>query len=241
MILRQFNAAGIAAFRGYLDQLTINPALEPPRSLLEDASLTEKMPEPVEVGPVAFPRRLEAGQQLLSWVEESGRRVPECDAGLWTWLSLLLFDVVCPPDGSGLRKPGKYNRHVAEVDNWQKRHRHLLLSPFLVYRAHRDQPERALSLLCQPVHRPGDVVTQITERQEYWSNKGVVETATGLYIDFKTGAQRVGAQNKNKGGARRFADLLNQLDLNWYLYGMSGGELLAFLPKEFDRFRPVPQ
>ncbi len=43
---------------------------------------------------------------------------------------------------------------------------------------------------------------------------------------------------KRKGGARRFADVLNQLDLNWYLDGMSAGELVAFLPeKEFARFR----
>lgn len=240
MLLSRFNKDGIASFRSYLDTLVAEPTVLPPMSLLTDTARVEPLPGKVEVSNSVLSTRLEVGRQLLSWIEASGASRPELDSGIWTWLSLLLFDTVCPSDGVGLRKPGKYNRHIAEVDSWQKRHRHLLLSPFLVYRAHRDAPERALSLLCQPAHKPGDVVTQITERQEYWTNKGVVETATELYIDPVKKSQKTGAQNKGKGGARRFADLLNQLDLNWYLYGMSCEELMSFLPKEFQRFQPQP-
>lgn len=59
-----------------------------------------------------------------------------------------------------------------------------------------------------------------------------------LYYRADEGRDTVGSQDKRKGGARRFADVLNQLDLNWYLDGMSAGELVAFLPeKEFARFR----
>jgi hypothetical protein len=239
MQLRRFNSSGMAAFRGYLDNLASNPMAEPPASWLDEPAMTELVSNAIEVSAINFSNRLEAGRQLLDWVERAAIERPDGDAGLWTWLSLLLFDVVCPRDGNGIRKPGKYNRHIAEVDNWQKRHRHLLLSPFLVYRAHRDKPERALALLWQRVHKPGDVVTQITERQEYWSNRSVVEAATMLYYRADKGRDTVGSQDKHKGGARRFADLLNQLDLNWYLYGMSAAELLAFLPdKEFARFKP---
>jgi hypothetical protein len=239
MQLRRFNSSGVAPFRGYLDSLAARPNNELPVSWLEEPAMTEMVPNPVVVFPTAFASRLEAGRQLLQWVEQAGIEDPERDAGLWTWLSLLLFDTVCPADGNGARKPGKYNRHIAEVDNWQKRHRHLLLSPFLVYRAHRDKPERALSVLWQRVHKPGDIVTQITERQEYWSNRSVVEAATMLYYRPDKGRDAVGSQDKKMGGARRFADLLNQLDLNWYLYGMSAPELLSFLPeKEFARFKP---
>jgi hypothetical protein len=238
MNLRKFNAAGMTAFRGYLDSLATDPTREPPTSWLEEPSMTERVPGDVQVEALQFTNRLMVGRQLLEWVETSGAVLPEREAGLWTWFSLLLFDTVCPRDGNGVRKPGKYNRHIAEVDNWQKRHRHLLLSPFLVYRAHRDDPERALSLLCQSVSKPGNVVLQITERQQYWSNRSVVTAATALYYDEARKTHRVGAQNKTKGGVVRFADVLNQLDLNWYLYGMSAAELVAFLPeKEFARFR----
>lgn len=59
-----------------------------------------------------------------------------------------------------------------------------------------------------------------------------------LYYRADIGRDTVGSQDKQKGGARRFADVLNQLDLNWYLYGMTASELIAFLPeKEFSRFR----
>jgi len=239
MKLRRFNSAGMAAFRGYLDRLASSPKSIPPVSWLEEDEMTETVPNLVDVAPIQLTNRQEAGRLLLEWVESAGIERPESDAGLWTWLSLLLFDSVCPPDGNGARKPGKYNRHIAVVDNFQKRHRHLLLSPFLVYRAHKDKPERALAVLWQKVHRPGDVVTQITERQEFWSNRSVVEAATMLYYRADKGRDTVGSQDKKRGGARRFADVLNQLDLNWYLYGMTAAELVSFLPdKEFARFRP---
>lgn len=238
MQLRRFNSTGMTAFRGYLDQLASRPASPPPISWLEEPAMTEAVPKSVELNAIQLTSRQEAGRLLLEWVERAEIERPESDAGLWTWLSLLLFDSVCPPDGNGGRKPGKYNRHIAEVDNWQKRHRHLLLSPFLVYRAHRDKPERALAVLCQKIDKPGNIVTEFTERQEYWSNRSVLEAATLLYYDPTKGRDRVGAQSKDKGSARRFANLLNQLDLNWHLYGMTAAELIAFLPeKEFARFR----
>jgi hypothetical protein len=47
----------------------------------------------------------------------------------------------------------------------------------------------------------------------------------------------MGCGSKTKGAPRRLANLLNQLDLTWYLYGMTTEEILTLLPKEFDRFR----
>jgi len=237
MQLRRLTPSGITAFRGYLETLAANPSTPVPEGWLQEPSMSEHVPHDVSLARTGFTSRLAVGQQLCNWVESSGISNPENDAGLWTWLSLFLFDTVCPPNGNGMRKPGKYNRHIAETGNWQKRHRHLLLSPFLVYRAHRDRPDRAMSLLWQRVDKPGDVVTQITERQQYWSNRGIVEAATKLYYDPTRGRDSVGAQSKTKGGARRFADLLNQLDLTWHLYGMNADQLLTFLPKEFDRFK----
>jgi hypothetical protein len=238
MHLRRFNSTGMAAFRDYLDKLASSPTSAPPLSWLEEPTMTEVVPNPVEVNSIQLTNRMEAGRLLLKWVEDAGIERPESDAGLWTWLSLFLFDSVCPSDGNGVRKPGKYNRHIAQVDDWLKRHRHLLLSPFLIMRAHRDQPDRALALLCQTVSKPGNVVLQIAERQEYWSNRSIVAATTALYYDAAQKRTKVGSQNKTKGSVVRFANLLNQLDLNWYLYGMTAAELIAFLPeKEFARFR----
>jgi autotransporter-associated beta strand protein len=58
-----------------------------------------------------------------------------------------------------------------------------------------------------------------------------------FYYNPATGSFKRGAGSSVKGAPRRLAALFNQLDLTWYLYGMSADEVLNLLPKEFDRFR----
>jgi len=161
---------------------------------------------------------------------------PETDKGLWAWLSLFFFDSVCPlKDGN--RKPGQRYRHIAEVGNYRRYYRHLLLGPFLIFRFYSKTPESALALLWQPLDKPGDVVGQIAAYQELITNAGVVEAATQLYYNPTTKRERKGAQNKEKGGARALVTVLNQFDVTWDLYGMTAPEIDAMLPKEFARFR----
>ena len=88
---------------------------------------------------------------------------------------------------------------------------------FLVVRAHRDQPERALAFLKQLLWKPGDIVEQLASRKELVTNRAVAEAATRLYFDSTTGAFKRGHSSKIKGGPRRLASLLNQLDLTWCL------------------------
>ena len=57
------------------------------------------------------------------------------------------------------------------------------------------------------------------------------------YFNPSTGSFKHGAGSSSRGAPRRLAALLNQLDLTWYLYGMTADEVLNLLPKEFDRFR----
>jgi hypothetical protein len=174
---------------------------------------------------------------LNELLERSGFALPERDRGLWTWLTLFYFDEVCPADGNGNREPQDEARLMPLLDNHQRFYRHLLLGPFLIVRAHRDQPERAIAMLCNPLWKPGEIVEQLASRKELVTNRGVVELATRLYYDAEKKSFKRGAGSSVKGAARRLATLLNQLDLTFYLYGMSAEELLALLPKEFDRFR----
>lgn len=152
-------------------------------------------------------------------------------------VNAIFFDSVCPADGHGARDPQDEARLLPVLDNHQRFYRHLLLGPFLIVRAHKDEPERALAFLKQPLWKPGDVVEQLASRKELVTNHAVAEAATRLYYDREAGAFKRGHSSKVKGGPRRLANLLNQLDLTWYLYGMTADEILALLPKEFDRFR----
>lgn len=237
MTLRRFNSDGIAAFAAYRSRLTLEPALPPPLELLTDPAMSEVVPGDVEVSPRTFANRLDAGRFLNEFFDAAGIQSPEQDQGLWAWLTLFYFDQVCPADGNGRRDPKDEARLMPLIDNHQRFYRHLLLGPFLIVRAHRDQPERAIAMLCNPVWKPGEIVEQLASRKELVTNRAVAEVTTLLYYDATTGSFKRGAGSSVKGAPRRLAALLNQLDLTYYLYGMTAGELLALLPKEFDRFR----
>lgn len=237
MRLRRFNHDGVVAFASYRSGLTLNPTLAPPVELLQDPALTEPMPGEVDVPTRRFTNRLEAGRFLNELLDTAKVQLPERDQGLWTWLTLFFFDEICPADGNGHRTPKDEARLIAQVDNFQRFYRHLLLGPYLIVRAHRDDPERALAFLCKPLWEPGEIVEQLASRKELVTNYAVAEVATLLYYNRSNGSFKRGAGSSVKGAPRRLAALLNQLDLTYYLYGMTRDELLALLPKEFDRFR----
>ncbi len=237
MNLHRFNSDGIAAFVGYRNSLVLEPMLPPPTHLLNDPALTEPVRGEIDVPARSFANRLESGKFFNELLDGSGIRSPEGDRGLWAWLTLFYFDEVCPPDGHGRRNPQDEARLIPILDNYQRFYRHLLLGPFLIVRAHRDNPERAIAMLCNPLFKPGEIVEQLASRKELVTNRAVVELATRLYYDAKTGSFKRGAGSSVKGAPRRLAALFNQLDLTWYLYGMDTTDVLNLLPKEFDRFR----
>jgi hypothetical protein len=237
MKMRRFNSDGVGAFITYRNRLTTEPTLPPPIELLEDPAMTELIPGETEVPKQSFANRLEAGKFLNQLLEAGHIQLPERDRGLWAWLTLFYFDEVCPADGHGRRNPQDEARLIPILDNYQRFYRHLLLGPFLIVRAHRDQPERAIAMLCNPLWKPGEIVEQLASRKELVTNRGVIELATRLYYDPEKNSFKRGAGSRVKGAARRLAALLDQLDLTFYLYGMTADELLALLPQEFDRFR----
>ena len=149
MKLRRFNSDGITAFRDYRARLVIEPILPPPVQLLEDAAYTEVVAD-TEVPSRAFATRLEAGRFFEGLLDAANILSPERDQGLWAWLTLFYFDEVCPPDANGRRDPKTDEaRLIPSLDNYQRFYRHLLLGPFLIVRAHRDQPDRAIGMLMQ--------------------------------------------------------------------------------------------
>lgn len=240
MKLSRFTPYGIETFSGFLDTVRETGAGQPPISLLTDPLFSEIVIGDVETAPPGtFHTRFEAASYLSSVF--AGSDLPaniERDVALWTWLAARYFDDLCRKDNSGQLKPGERARWIPEVSNFQRYYRHLLAGPYLIYRAHIDQPARAMALLCGSVTSPGDIAEQLASRQELVSNPTLIQVATDLYVDPATGKAKQGAGGKGGGSARRLADLVNQLDLTWDLYAMVPPGLLALLPKEFDRFRP---
>jgi hypothetical protein len=156
-----------------------------------DAQFMEPLGVEIEVEARIFANRFEAAEYLHNRFAPAGLTDIERDSGLWAWLSLFYFDAVCPPGKGGVRKPGALARHIPEPGNFQRYYRHLLAGPYRIYRAHRENPRRALALLCQPLNSSGDVVEQLASRQEVVTNPGILELATRLYVDSRT--QRLNA------------------------------------------------
>ena len=238
MKLRRLNAEGLRLFAEYLDALKATPSLPLPVTLLTDDATSEQASS-VEIARQTWGSRFGAAKWLYETLEPARLSDVARDAGLWAWLSLLHFDEVCPPDGRGHRKPGEPARHIPQVTNFQRYYRHLLAGPWRIYRTHRDDPVRALVVLCQPLHTPGDLVEQLASRQELVTNRAFLAAATTLYVDPQTRLPKRGGGGKSRGTSRRLADVCNQFDVTWDLYAMEADELLARLPKEFQRFQPT--
>lgn len=236
MKLGQLTEVGVELFSTYLAGARLGERIDPPRNLLSDPACNITFSEDHEVDPAhTFPNRWEAAAYLNEALDglEAGT---DRDVGMWAWLTLLYFDQVCPVGSNGLRKIGERARYIPAPNAFQRFYRHLLLGPFLVYRAHRSHPEVARSVLASSLGVPGDIVEQLASRQELVSNSAVMGAATNLYVDGK-GRLKKGAGGKGPGSPRRLVDIVNQFDLTYDLYAMTSGDLLELLPAEFDRFR----
>jgi len=238
MQFRRFHDAGIEAFRDYLHRLRSEPTLAPPWGMLTDDALSEPLHPPIAAEPEQFENRMAFARWLHDAAEAAKATIPRADPGFWAWLSLALFDQVCPADGNGRRKPGADARHIPDRANWQRRYRHLLANPFDVFMLHRDNPERAAVVLVNPLHKPGELTEQFTARTEIVSCPGTMALASHLYVDPTTKTRRRGASGKS---ARRFGKLMNQYTRTWDLPEIQPARFAEMLPGEFDRFKEAAQ
>lgn len=239
MKLRRLTVDGVAAFRSYLEALRSAPTLAVPTTLLMDPVLSKASGSDAPVSPRRFRTRFDIAMYLDKVLTLSGLSAVESDVGLWAWLTLFYFDTVCPAGTGGSRKRLEVWRYIPAVGNFQKYYRHLLLGPFVIYRAHGGDPARISAVLANAPHVTDDLMEQLASRQELATNPAVMATLTKLYYDETQQALRRGARSKGPGSPRRMADYFNQLDLTYDLASMSAERLMAFLPREFDRFRDL--
>ena len=233
-MVRSLSRVGIERFREYLGTLRAGHPVDPPQELLTDASCTAELSVDVQVGSERFATRWGAGEYLWNRLATLPANEVEGNPGLWAWLALFYFDQLAPQRADGTRRPGRDYRHVADF-GFRYRYRHLLYGPFAVYRRHRGH---AILLLSGPLHVEPGVYQEITSRQDLIASRGVIEALNTLYLDRSRGLPKRGAQRAGQPGTlRRFVRLLQQLDLTYDIYGMSGSAIVDLLPPEFDSWR----
>ena len=238
--IRRLTEDGIGEMRDFLasfDAGTPWPFADAQR-LLADSDKSEAMPNPVDVdGDKAFARRYDLAEYLSERIPRLGLPDPTRDAGLWAWLALLWFEQL----RSSGQKPGKPYRYIPELDNFQRYYRHLVLGPYLTYRAHKDNPARALCMLCQrPAIHP-DTAESLASRYDLIQSHAVIGAATKLYYDSQKGAVRRGSTSREgkvpkAGTVRRLVDVCWQLDRTYDHLACSTGAFMRLLPTEFRRF-----
>ena len=237
--IRTLTDKGVDAFREYLNQLREDAGVRPPFELLTDAETSQSLGGGNRIAQRRFDTRLGAAWYLDDVLSEIETGDVEDNTGLWSWLSLFYFDQVCPPNRAGRRKPGRDYRHILEP-GYPNGHRHLLSGAYLVYTIYGLGKELSLLLLSTPPSIESKFCHELAGRQSLITNEGIMAAASRLYLDPSTGKPKRGARAKKgdaPGTLYRFIDVVQQLDVNYDLYSMTGDEIIGILPDEFDRWK----
>ena len=200
--------------------------------LLSDETYTSLIPNKIEIEVGNFATKYEIARYLHEKVSKIMPDKRYRNVGMWTWLAVFYFDLLCPADKNGNRKIGEDSRYILNGDEWDRIFRHLLAGPVMIFDLHR---EHSIILLYNPVDETGDFLAQLTGRQDFGRNRCIIEVAKILYFDpVKKKPKRGTVLKEHRPGTlRRFVDVLQQLDLTYDLYSISSEELIRLLPSEF--------
>ena len=228
---------GIIEFGRYLQRLSQDGRIPPPRSLLTDVRYSQGSRLcNASVEPRGFASRGEFARYINSRFEESGYFDDVDEPGVWEWLSLYYFDSVCPQNQDGVRKPKSLQRHLLNPPHPGKTRRHLLRNAYLLYRRYRYLSDVRLDLLLgPPLDQYPQAVTQIGERERTLNSKGVLIAANRLYLNKSTGKPKRG-YTSGDAGILTFGRVVNNLPTRCDLSEMSADAILALLPPGFSQW-----
>lgn len=123
-----------------------------------------------------------------------------------------------------------------EVSQTRDAHAHRLMHSFELFATH---GENASWMLDLRVYDYPPFVQRVIRSPERFRSKGIVELAHILYIDPSTRTVKNEAREQNsgdlEGGLLRLNVILDQLSVNYDVYGMDAAQLLELLPDEFKR------
>lgn len=233
-MVRQLNEAGIAGFDQYIKRLATDAVEPPPFHLLSSDDTSTPLAPAVEVEDRPFASKRDVAEHLVERLAGLDRARVDYNAGLWSWLSLLYFNQLCPPDADARRHPKKEALYIPTQHGWTY-YRHLLACPYRLLRLY---PTHARLFMHGPLHQHADVTEQFASRMEIITNPRMVEAIDRLYYSTNANAPKRGATTRTRAGnARRLVDIFWQFHLTYDMYAMSAEDILRLLPQEFDPWR----
>jgi hypothetical protein len=238
MKVRRLTEKGIEEFRKYLSSLRSGSTSDAPNQLLIAHDASESVPGTAEVEQRTFETRLDVAKYFDEALSDIKLDNIDTDIGLWSWLSLFYFDEICPRGKDGSRKPGRDYRHILEP-GFRYGHRHLLAGAYVSYTVHGLGEHLGQLILYSPPSVESSFYHELASRQSLITNPGVMEAVNLLYFHKRDKRPKTGALSKKQkpGTFFRFIDVIQQLDLTYDLYSMTGKEVLDLLPSEFNHWR----
>ncbi|WP_129135672.1 hypothetical protein [Luteimonas sp. YGD11-2] len=240
--IRSLNNTGLATFSSWLE----DPSGRAPIQILNDVAFTEAVDGGYMVDlSRTFATSYHFGEYLAMEVFPSDvdRFSLLANAGMWSWLSLAFINSLLKKGGVGAGKP------------LAKPH-YILQSPRLAYRLigrtawdlvnlHGEAAKIALGSLRSPW---GEMAEQMTARQEIYAHRSFWPVANALY-SAPNGIPKRGATSQRTtkarqdprnqaglGGVRRLPLTFKQFERTYNLRKMTDEQILALLPKEYQRW-----
>jgi len=240
MILREFNSAGVEAFRMRLADCRENPAASAPWELLENESLTNIISPAVEVDAKHFASKLDAGKHLKDLLFKLDEQFVATSDGLWTWLALFFFDEICPAKGGHRHVKADY-RYIFDPNTPRHYYQHSL---FVSWRVITIEPNFNRLLLRANLATVDKVTAETMKRLYLTRIPCIFEVLERLYWDSARGRARKGivTHGRAKPGdlLHRFPIRIRQLEMTYDLQSLNADQLIELLGNEFRQNRPAP-
>jgi len=231
--IRKLNDNGLKFFQDYIGRTAGGEKGDPPLAILSDDNWSEPADFNLEVENRAFASRYEMGEYLNELFSDINTQQIISDIGLWSWLALFWFDLLCPAKADGARKPSKPYNYILSP-NYNHRPRHALRTTWQLVN---EYGETVRFLLSKGPNERGELLEQLAARQFFIGCRGIIEAASNLYSDPARNSFKVGSTSqKRRGNIRRFISYLQQLELTYDLYTLPGHEIVNMLPNEYRAF-----
>src|SRR5262245_35576417 len=131
-LIRSLNERGQSRFRAWLDAGATG---DTPLDLLQDPMTSEPVLDTAEVDQAFFANRYDLAVHIDDALARCDFQGLSYDAGVWTWLSLFFFDLLCPKDLTGARNILAPYRYLLDEDS-RKSRTHLIREAVVAVRNH---------------------------------------------------------------------------------------------------------
>jgi len=244
-LLRVLTPRGTEQFRAYLTKGAGGIKVPPPRALLIDPECSAPIDQRIEIEHMPdgspFRNRYDFGTYLRDKLSSLDALIIGRDIGLWNWLSLYYFDQLCPATRDGTRDLLATEVYIMSPDRkYRQVFRHLVRAPWYAVREHGNNAK----VLLIHTERSGVVLAtrgrifeDLASRQGILGNRTVIAAAQRLYFDEKNNWPRIGASGHGQGSVRRYAIVVQQLELTYDTRACSVEQLLGLLPQEFNEWK----